>query len=201
MFKTLIDMAFSSRDATGPGSRYDEWSASWDGNPICAESAIPERCARALAAYAPDKSLPLLDFGCRTGLAGLAFAQAGFTKIDGIDASGEMIATSEARNVYRTLKLVETETTIEGHYPLIGAVGVIGPGAAPPSTLDLLLHAAPSGGLLVFSFNDDALADPQSNGRLNEWLDCGAARLLFAERGPHLPENDIQSTVYVVDKA
>jgi len=67
--------------------------------------------------------------------------------------------------------------------------------------LDTLMHALPSGGKLVFTFNDQSLADPDSTGRLNEWLDCGAARLLFSEHGAHLPARDIESTVYVVEKA
>jgi hypothetical protein len=64
-----------------------------------------------------------------------------------------------------------------------------------------LLHALPSEGLLVFSFNDHTLSDSSNTGRLNEWLDCGAARLLFSEHGDHLPGKDMNSTVYVVEKA
>ena len=62
-------------------------------------------------------------------------------------------------------------------------------------------YALPSEGKLVFSFNDHALVDPENIGRLNEWLDCGAARLLFAEHGEHLPGKIMMSTVYVVEKA
>jgi predicted TPR repeat methyltransferase len=145
--------------------------------------------------------MPLLDFGCGTGLAGKAFHDAGFTVVDGVDLSSEMIEQARSKDIYRNLTRIEPDAPVPGGYSLIAAVGVIGAGAAPLSTLNLLLNALPSGGLLVFSFNDLTLADPQSAGCLNEWLDCGAARLLVAENGPHLPEKDMQSTVYVVEKA
>ena len=53
----------------------------------------------------------------------------------------------------------------------------------------------------MFSFNDHALEDPANEAGLNEWLDCGAAHLLFKEYGAHLPGIDLNSNVYVVEKA
>jgi predicted TPR repeat methyltransferase len=201
MFKTFLDLVYFDRDPCATRGLYDDWSGSYDVEMTGNGYVTPARCAQALASFAADTSLPLLDFGCGTGLAGLAFRDSGFSVLDGVDLSGEMIAQADAKGIYRNLTPVEADTPIPGGYPFIAAVGVIGAGAAPLSVLDMLLHALPPGGLLVFSFNDLTLADPASMGRLNEWLDCGAARLLFAEHGAHLPEKNIQSTVYVVEKA
>jgi hypothetical protein len=63
------------------------------------------------------------------------------------------------------------------------------------------MHALGRDGLLVLSLNDHALADPCNAARINEWTDCGAARLLFCEHGPHLPGIDLKSNVYVFEKA
>ena len=83
----------------------------------------------------------------------------------------------------------------------MSAIGVIGAGAAPISVLHTLMRALPRGGKLVFSFNDHALEDPRNESGVAEWTDCGAARLLFKEHGPHLPGIDLKSTVYVLEKA
>jgi len=200
MSSTYLDKAYTERDADDTRALYDDWAASYEAEVSENGYATPARCAQALAEFTTDLTEPLLDFGCGTGLAGLAFKMAGFAVIDGVDLSEGMIAQAREKDIYRSLAQITPDTAPEQTYTLIGAVGVIGAGAAPISTLDLLLHALPSGGKLVFSFNDATLADPANTGRLNEWLDCGAARLLFSEHGDHLPEKDMQATVYVVEK-
>lgn len=201
MTDTFLDKVYAARDHDGTRAIYDEWSASYDAEVGELGYATPARCAAALANYAPDKSAQMLDFGCGTGLAGLALRMAGFDTIDGVDLSTEMLAQARQKNVYRKLTQIAADAKPASDYTLMSAVGVLGSGAAPISTLDTLVHALPKNGKLVFSLNDRALADPLNTGRLNEWLDCGAARLLFKEHGPHLPGRDMNSTVYVVEKA
>ena len=127
-----------------------------------------------------------------------------FEVIDGVDLSADMLKVAEDKNLYRTLTQIEAESGVPGEpgdYAAIAAIGVIGAGAAPIALFDTLVNGLTSGGYLVFSFNDHALANPANEGKLNEWLDCGAARLLFREYGPHLPGIDINSNVYVIEKA
>jgi predicted TPR repeat methyltransferase len=200
MIKNFLEDAYTTRDAEATRGLYDRWSASYEAEMGGNGYATPARCAAALAAHAPDRALPLLDFGCGTGLAGQAFKDAGFSLIDGMDVAADMLAQARAKDIYRDLTQIESGAPLSTEHTLIAAVGVIGAGAAPVSTLDSLLHALPSDGLLVFSFNDHALADPQSTGRLNEWLDCGSARLLFAQHGLHLPALGMEATIYVVQK-
>ena len=201
MSDSFLDKAYALRDLDATRALYDAWSASYEAEVSSSGYVTPARCAEALAAHVTDTSAPLLDFGCGTGLAGLAFKRAGFNVIDGVDLSSEMLAKAREKSVYRTLTQIEADATLGSEYTLISAVGVIGAGAAPISTLDTLLHALPSGGKLVFSFNEQTLEDPANTGRLNEWLDCGAASLLFMEYGPHLTKRDMNSCVYVIVKA
>lgn len=201
MIGKFLDKVYAARDLKGTKALYDEWSASYDAEVGEFGYVTPARCAAALAAYAPDKSVPVLDFGCGTGLAGEALRNAGFEAIDGVDLSAEMLAQAKAKDIYRKLTQITADIALGKDYRLISAVGVIGSGAAPISVLDMLLRALPVGGKLVFSFNDHALADPVNTGRLNEWLDCGAARLLFKEHGAHLPGKNLKSTVYVIEIA
>lgn len=201
MIGKFLDKVYAAPDLKGTKALYDEWSASYDAEVGEFGYVTPARCAAALAAYAPDKSVPVLDFGCGTGLAGEALRDAGFEAIDGVDLSAEMLAQAKAKDIYRKLTQITADTPLGKDYRLISAVGVIGSGAAPISVLDMLLRALPVGGKLVFSFNDHALADPVNTGRLNEWLDCGAARLLFKEHGAHLPGKNMKSTVYVIEIA
>ncbi|MBT8418031.1 MAG: methyltransferase domain-containing protein, partial [Silicimonas sp.] len=147
----------------------------------------------------PDK--PVLDFGCGTGLSGLALKATGFAQIDGTDISPEMIAKAKARGIYQHLWLSDPGDmghVRRGQYPIIVATGVISLGAAPPETLDMLVDVVPSGGLLAFSFNDATLTDRAYTDRLDAAVLAPDIEMAFEEQGPHLPAKNMTSAVYVL---
>ncbi|WP_298836034.1 methyltransferase domain-containing protein [uncultured Roseobacter sp.] len=203
MSETFLDKVYDARDADSTRRLYDDWSDSYDSEVTGQGYATPGRCAEALASFTQDFAAPVLDFGCGTGLSGEALTAAGFTTIDGLDLSQEMLDNAAAKGVYRSLRRIDADGALSfptGSYDTIAAIGVIGAGAAPVSMFHVLMNALGSGGKLVFSYNDHALEDPAYEAALCEWVDCGAARLLFREHGPHLPGIDLKSNVYVVEK-
>ncbi|WP_299686869.1 methyltransferase domain-containing protein [uncultured Tateyamaria sp.] len=198
----FLDKAYQARDAASTRALYDDWAASYEAEVSANGYATPSRCADALKAHVNDLTAPILDFGCGTGLSGLALKLAGFDAIDGVDLSAEMLTEAGTKGVYRDLKQIEAGADLpRTDYTAIAAIGVIGAGAAPITVLHQLMRALPRDGKLVFSFNDHALEDPVHEGGVAEWTDCGAARLLFKEHGPHLPGIGLGSKVYVLEKA
>ncbi|MFK7743992.1 MAG: class I SAM-dependent methyltransferase [Roseobacter sp.] len=203
MTDTFLDKAYTARDAASTRTLYDNWAASYEAEVSQNAYATPKRCAEALSTHMTDMMTPVLDFGCGTGLSGLALKLAGVRLVDGMDLSVQMLEQARDKGVYRQLTHIEADATLDvtpGDYAAIAAIGVIGAGAAPISVLHMLMRALAPGGLFVFSFNDHALEDPTNEGGLMEWLDCGAATLLFKEHGDHLPGINLKSTVYVVEK-
>ncbi|WP_420010552.1 class I SAM-dependent DNA methyltransferase [Tateyamaria sp.] len=200
----FLDKAYTARDAASTRSLYDDWAASYEAEVAENGYATPGRCAEALKSLTNDLSAPILDFGCGTGLSGLALKLAGFAAIDGLDLSAEMLEVADTKGVYRKLDQIEADADLpfaRGTYSAMAAIGVIGAGAAPIAVLHTLMRKLDSGGKLVFSFNDHALSNPENEGGVSEWTDCGAARLLFKQHGAHLPGIDLKSTVYVLEKA
>ncbi|WP_170357782.1 class I SAM-dependent DNA methyltransferase [Ruegeria arenilitoris] len=184
-------------------AHYQKWAASYEDEVAEHGYATPGRVAEALWSKLPEPDTPILDYGCGTGLSGVALHKVGYRAIDGVDPTPEMLKGAAAKGVYRNLAAIDITdpNPLEtGAYKAIAAIGVIGAGAAPPQTFDMLMKVLPKSGLLAFSFNDHTLDDPGYTGRLNEWLDMGAARLLFREHGPHLPGLDLKSDVYIVEK-
>lgn len=182
---------------------YNEWAQSYDAEVGENGYVTPRRCAAALAEVFPDLSAPVLDFGCGTGLSGKAFRAAGFSVVDGMDPAPEMLAEAEAKGIYRTLTLIDPDAALPfepGTYAAIAAVGVIGAGAAPAETLDLLVRGLAPGGRLVLSLNDHSLADPHYDGRIQTHVQAGTMRLTFQQHGEHLPGIGLKSTVYVLEK-
>ena len=197
----FLDKAYQARDAASTRALYDDWAASYEAEVAENGYATPARCAEALKAHSADRAAPILDFGCGTGLSGLALKLAGFEVIDGVDLSAEMLASARGKGVYRNLQQIEADADLpRTDYSAIAAIGVIGAGAAPISVLHLLMRALPAGGKLVLSFNDHALEDPANEAGIAEWTDCGAARILFKEHGAHLPGINLGSNVYVLEK-
>ena len=203
MTREFLNEVYDARDADETRALYDDWSDSYDKEVGSNGYATPGRCAEALAQFLKDQTRPILDFGCGTGLSGLALKLAGFETIDGVDLSEEMLAKARAKRLYRNLKVIEAEADLPfngGDYAAIAAIGVIGAGAAPISVFDDLMSALDKGGYLVMSLNDHALQDRANEARISEWTDCCAARLLFRESGPHLPGIGLNSNVYVLEK-
>ncbi|MFC3616386.1 class I SAM-dependent DNA methyltransferase [Lutimaribacter marinistellae] len=203
MSEKFLDAVYKARNAKETRDLYDDWASTYDAEIAENGYATPGRVADALWKRVSEPTKPVLDFGCGTGLSGVALRAAGFQVIDGMDPSPGMLESAREKGAYRDLSLLDLddETPIaEGAYELITATGVIGVGAAPPKTFDMLMKALPRGGKLAFSFNDHALADASYEGRLCEWLDIGAARLLSKEYGPHLPGHNLKANVYVVEK-
>ncbi|MEO1139611.1 MAG: methyltransferase domain-containing protein [Pseudomonadota bacterium] len=204
MTEKFLDKAYNLETPDATRELYDAWAASYDAEVGDNGYATPGRVAEAMFRYSPDPDTPILDFGCGTGLSGLALKLAGFRTIDGMDPSPEMLDCARDKKVYRklgTFDIHDTTPITAGTYSTITCIGVIGTGAAPASTFDLVMRALPKSGLLGLSLNDHALADPQFEGAMNQWLDCGAARLLFKEYGPHLPGQNLNSNVYILEKA
>ncbi|WP_120501319.1 class I SAM-dependent methyltransferase [Roseovarius sp. EL26] len=203
MTEKFFDKIYGVSSPEATQDMYDKWAASYDAEVADNGYATPARVAKALAKHLPDHSATILDFGCGTGLSGLALRQAGFSQVDGMDPNTEMLSRASEKDAYRTLIPIdlEDETPIpQDSYAAIAAIGVIGTGAAPASALHTLLKALPKGGHLGLSLNDHALADPSYERALCEWLDCGAALLVFKKYGPHLPGQNIKSNVYIVEK-
>lgn len=200
----FLEKAYGLKTPEATLDHYDQWAASYDAEIAKNGYATPARIAKALAQFQADRTEPVLDFGCGTGLCGLALRQQGFQIVDGMDPSSEMLEQARSKGAYRELEQFDvTNRSLipKKAYRLITGCGVLGTGAAPPAVFDMILHALPRGGLFCFSYNDHALADLSYTTKLIEWIDVGAARLLFQEHGDHLPGIDLKSTVYVIEKA
>ncbi len=179
---------------------YADWAETYEGE-IAETYKTPERLSKALAGVIADKTRSVLDFGCGTGLSGMALAAEGFTTIDGTDITPEMLEKAREKPAYRTLWLSELGDVIPtDHYEIIAAIGVVSLGAAPPDTHDMLLSALPKGGIYAFSYNDPTLEDAAYMGKLKALTDAGTIKILLEDYGPHLLSKNMNSSVYIVEK-
>lgn len=203
MTKEFLKGAYGER--TGAQSRefYDEWAASYDEELASNGYVTPRRLATALARFVTDRSSPILDLGCGTGLSGAALRAVGFSTIDGWDPSSEMLRRAERRNVYRVLRQIEPTARLmarKGAFAAVNAAGVLGPGVAPPEALDQVFDFLAPGGFISFSLNDYAIEDGSHKAHLDALVESGVCKVRFEEYGEHIPGNEMNCWIYVAEK-
>ena len=182
---------------------YASWATTYDQEVIENGYATPDRIAKALKEYVSDKSTLILDYGCGTGLSGLALQSVGFKNLDGLDVSKEMVRIAEKKSIYKSLKVFDPDTKIpiySEQYKIITAIGVIGSGAAPLKVFDDLFSLLPQSGLFAFSFNDHTLSDPSYEEKVEHYVDSGRAAMLHKNYGSHLPKANLKSNIYILKK-
>ena len=202
MTTTYLDKIYSA-DSADLRPFYAQWAPSYDQEVGENGYVTPLRIAEALARHVKDLSIPILDYGCGTGVSGQAFQEVGFLTIDGVDISAEMLEVAAQKKIYRHLEVFAPETGPNlklGAYQIIAAVGVIGAGAAPLAVLDKMMALLAPKGLLVSSFNDHTLEDPAYNGLVEDYVNQGQAVLHLKEYGDHLPKQKINSNIYILEK-
>ena len=182
---------------------YASWASTYDNEVQKNGYVTPERVAKALKDIVTNQSEVILDYGCGTGLSGSALQAVGFTNIDGLDVSQEMVTLAEKKSIYKKLTVFDPSTKIPVHadqYKIITAIGVIGAGAAPLEVFDNLFSLLPPSGLFGFSFNDHTLSDPNYEGKVKQCLSSGQAIILHKSYGNHLPKANLKSNIYILKK-
>ena len=180
---------------------YAQWSKSYDQEVAENGYATPSRVAKALASHVEDLRTPVLDYGCGTGLSGMALRKVGFSNLHGIDVSKEMVTIAKEKKAYQTLRVVDPDAEPPlktGEFEIITAIGVIGIGAAPLTIFDTIISLLVPGGLFAFSLNDHTLADPAFEAKVSDSVDTGEAKLILREYGDHLPGAGLKSNVYIL---
>ncbi len=179
---------------------YADWAANYDSDLAKAGYFTPSRIAAALIKVTtPDKKI--LDFGCGIGLSGKALQSAGFSNLEGVDISAEMLKKAPFRNVYQKVWLGQPGKIVGvtlGQYEVIVAVGVVSLGAAPPETLSMIIDYMAPNGLIGLSFNDPTITNGSYDTVLDKEILLGRVYVLSRKYGPHLSKPHMGSDVIVL---
>lgn len=179
---------------------YEDWAARYDAEVGGGGYETPRRIAAILAPFVAEDPRPVLDFGCGTGLSGLALAAEGIGPLHGTDITKAMVEIAREKRVYERLWVgaPEEPPAKAGAYRAIVAAGVISLGAAPPETIGLLLPALAAGDYLCLSFNDPTLAYGAYDAALEAHVLAGDFALVARAHGPHLASASMGSDVILL---
>lgn len=160
--------------------------------------ATPARIALALRQAGANVEKPVLDFGCGTGLSGMALKSVGFDVVDGTDLDQGNVDAAQDCGAYRQVWLGDAKGAghvRRGDYQVITACDVLHHGQAAPETLDVLLAILAPGGFLALSMDDAALNDRAYSDPLDIAVMDPSLAQVFEEDGPH--RSGENATVFV----
>ena len=143
---------------------YDKWADTYDSYVGKLNYQGPDNLAKELKDFLdgfPNKQLKILDFGCGTGLLGVAINKTlggqYFFDIDGIDISEKMIQKSHEKNVYRRiwqLDLFKEVLPQQHQYDVIVSSGVFLEGHVSFRMIDILLNSINPFGYIFFTLRE-----------------------------------------------
>lgn len=144
---------FQSGDKTD--GHYNAWAESYEQDLVgnygyTAHILAADGCAR----HVTDKEAAIIDIGCGTGLVGVELHRRGFSTIDGLDISTEMLTKASEKQLYRQFVIGDMNQGVaikDGIYDAAICVGSFAPGHLAPVCLpEIIRLVKPGGGIVIF---------------------------------------------------
>lgn len=161
-------------DLHGPDDNsrhYDNWANSYDEMMTEYHYVAPARGATLLARYASSTG-KVLGCGCGTGLAGEQLKSLGFTDMDGIDISANMLRQARAKGVYGDLSQVDLTAGLniaDNVYDAVISVGTFTIGHVGPDSLPELARITRANGVVIFTVNEMVYEKEKYPEKLRDW--------------------------------
>ena len=116
----------------------------------------PKETVEVVKKYATNKNFKILDAGCGTGLVGVELKKFGYSHIDGVDFSQDMLDLVP-QDIYRNLQKVDLNVDLkfrDNTYDIIICVGTFTYGHVKAHALDEFIRIAEDKGLICFTINE-----------------------------------------------
>ena len=138
---------------------YRKWAADYDHQMLDELGyTSPTKIAQQLSQYLPDTQSTVFDIGCGTGLTCGFLAEKGYTNLDGIDLSPDMVRVASERGIYRELLVGDVNQVLERNdesYDAVISSGTFTHGHVGPEPLDEIFRILKPGGILACTIHQD----------------------------------------------
>lgn len=180
---------------------YDKWAADYDKETSRAGLSFNKPLAECLDAAArqvfpetPKDQLKILDAGAGTGLTGVELYKLGYTNIDALDISQEMLNVAEKKGVYKRFvctplteqRIAEFET---GEFDALISAGVLVKAHVRPAAFVEMIRMVKTGGLVSFTLRYNEVDEYQP--KMTELEEAGIWEKLCGKKISYFENKDM----------
>jgi len=155
---------------------YSKWAHLYDSDTLEVMGYVgPKVAADMLHSHLDSPKGKVLDAGCGTGLVGEILDELGYTNVDAMDFSEDMLNVADEKDIYKKLYQVdmnETLTQKDNSYDAIICVGTFTFAHVGPEAFDELVRVTKPGGHICFTIREGAY---EEYGYREKMLDMEAA--------------------------
>lgn len=156
--KTL-DKVYTAKNHTQLMEAYKDWAVDYDDTVERFGYVAHIASADALDKMLTSKSAHILDAGCGTGLVGEELSKKGYTCIDALDYSREMLNEAEGKKLYKRHMQVDLSKPLDMEDNLYDAVvctGTFTYGHVKANAFNELIRITKPGGIICFTIREGA---------------------------------------------
>ena len=137
---------------------YQDWTKKnkYNQDMINWKYTAPQETVLVLKKYALNNKCKILDAGCGTGLVVIELKKCGYSDIDGVDFSQNMLDLIP-QGIYKKIEKVDLNKPLKfkpNMYDVVMCVGTFTYGHVKPQALDELIRITKNGGLICFTINE-----------------------------------------------
>lgn len=159
----LLERAYGLASAEESLALYQDWASTYDDTMLKGLGYVsPARLAKLVSRVAPDRRALVLDVGCGTGLLALELARRGYSRLEGLDVSAEMLEAAGARGLFGPLHAADLTRPLpmpDGTYDIVACSGTFTHGHIGSECLEELMRVLKAGGVLACTVHRDVWTD------------------------------------------
>ncbi|XP_077868896.1 methyltransferase-like protein 27 [Saccoglossus kowalevskii] len=133
---------------------YDHWANNYEQDNSLIGYRGPQLTANMVSKLVENKDDRILDVGAGTGLVGKELHKLGYTNLDALEPSRELLHIAKNKGIYKKLFCEGIGTTKldidKGYYSAVTASGCFAPGHMPPEALRECVRIVKQDGYIIF---------------------------------------------------
>ncbi len=152
---------------------YQDWTKKdkYNKDMIDLNYVAPKETVSLLNKYTLNNNCKILDAGCGTGLVGIELKKYGYSNIDGVDFSQEMLNLIP-KNIYKKIEKIDLNKPLikfnNNIYDVVTCVGTFTYGHVKAHALDELIRITKNKGLICFTVNEGIYEKYGFDEKINE---------------------------------
>ena len=158
-----LDKVYTAKNHDELMAAYKDWAVDYDNDTVGRFGYVAHiASAEALYKVLDSKDACILDAGCGTGLVGEELAKMGYSLLDALDYSKEMLDEAERKKIYR--KHIQADLSYpldmaDNTYDAVVCTGTFTYGHVKAHAFDELIRVTKPGGIICFTIREGAYED------------------------------------------